>query len=45
MRDKQTVGFIVIMPALLLVLLASIFGHQPAARAAGSRSASSTRRA
>jgi ABC-2 type transport system permease protein len=34
-RDKQTVGFIVIMPALLLVLLAAIFGSQPAAKDSG----------
>jgi ABC-2 type transport system permease protein len=34
-RDKQTVGFIVIMPAILLVLLASIFGSQPAAKDSG----------
>lgn len=30
-RDKSTVGFIVAMPAILLVLLASIFGGQAAA--------------
>lgn len=29
-RDKATVGFIVVMPALLLILLAAIFGRQPA---------------
>lgn len=34
-RDKQTVGFIVIMPALLLVLLSAIFGRQPAAKGSG----------
>ena len=31
-RDKSTVGFIVAMPAILLVLLASIFGSQYAAK-------------
>jgi ABC-2 type transport system permease protein len=31
-RDKSTVGFIVAMPAILLVLLASIFGGQYAAK-------------
>jgi ABC-2 type transport system permease protein len=31
-RDKSTVGFIVVMPAIMLVLLASIFGSQAAAK-------------
>jgi ABC-2 type transport system permease protein len=34
-RDKQTVGFIIALPAILLVLLASIFGNQAAARGSG----------
>jgi ABC-2 type transport system permease protein len=34
-RDAQTVGFIVAMPAMLLVLLASIFGGQDAAKGSG----------
>ena len=34
LRDSQAVGFIVSLPAILLVLLASIFGGQPAATAA-----------
>src|ERR1700761_2136466 len=34
-RDKQTVGFIVALPAILLVLLADIFGSQHAANGSG----------
>jgi ABC-2 type transport system permease protein len=34
-RDKQTVGFIIALPAILLVLLASIFGNQAAAKGSG----------
>jgi ABC-2 type transport system permease protein len=34
-RDSGTIGFIVTLPAILLILLASIFGTQPAAKGSG----------